>query len=372
MFASSIDESQRKWPLTGRVVAAICAWWLLYSLLYAWSNYLLGVSAGRDPDAFDSLRFGLNVGLPFILPTCLLWWVVMRYPLEQGNAWWRTGLYAVAMLVASLLRIAMREVHYLVLPTRQRPPTGDLLHEVSIQISLNFMWFLALVLIAYGWSYFQRAQRQRLRILQMEGRVAQSRLEALRAQLNPHFLFNALNSVAEMVHRDPVVADHMLVALSTLLRDRLGTDDAPQRALAEELALVRDYLAIEQMRLGERLQVDWRVDADAMAMQVPALSVQVLVENAIVHAIAKRRAPSRLAVRAWLEGEQLRIAVGNTLSPDAPPTPGHGIGLASVTERLRLIHGEAARVERTVGEQGSWHLVELSIPAAPAPGKARP
>lgn len=363
MFASDTDtEGRDHRSLTARVFVVMCLWWLLYSLLYAWSNYLLGVSANRDPDIWDSLRFGLNVGLPFILPSCLLWWVVMRYPLERGNAWWRAGLYGLAMLAASLLRIVMRDVHYMVLPTQQRPRAGDLLHEVALQISLNFMWFLALVLIAYGWSYFQRAQQQRLRISQMESRLAQTRLEALRAQLNPHFLFNALNSVAEMVHRDPAVADRMLVSLSTLLRDRLGIDDAQQRPLAEELVLVREYLAIEQMRLGERLQLDWAVDAQALGKPVPALSVQVLVENAIVHAIARRRAPSRLVVRAWVEAGELHVVVENTLSPGVTPTPGAGIGLASVEERLRLIHGEAAQLKRQVAADGAWHRVELRMP----------
>ncbi len=357
-FAS---DDTRASPLTPGVVMAICAWWLLYSLLYATSTWLLAQNSGRDVDWEQALRFGLNVGLPFILPTLLLWWVVMRYPVEPGRTASRVALYALAMLCASLLRIAMREVHYALLPT-DRPPTGPLLHEVAVQISLNFMWFLALVFVAYGWSYYRRTQAQRLRIAQMETRLAESRLHALRAQLNPHFLFNALNSVAEVVHQDAGTADRMLVAISRLLRDRLGADEGQQRALGEEIELVREYLEIEQMRLGARLRQRWEVDDAALQVQVPALSVQVLVENAIVHAISKRRRPGQLVVRAWIEAGALHVVVENSLPRQASATPGTGMGLATVEERLRLIHGEGATLAREVDAAGEWHRAELVIP----------
>lgn len=352
--------------LPAAAVLSICAWWLLYSLLYAWSTYLLAQSGGREQSWEQALRFGLNVGLPFILPTCLVWWVVMRYPLERGRVLPRIALYALAMLAASVLRIAMREVHYRVLPVDNRPPTGNLLHEVGVQISLNFMWFLAFVLIAYGWGYYQRTQEQRLCIAQMETRLAQTRLDALRAQLNPHFLFNALSSVAEVVHTDPAAADHMLVALGALLRDRLGADTAQLRPLREELALVRDYLEIEQMRLGARMQQAWQVDEAALSVPVPPLSVQVLVENAVVHAIARRRRPGQLSVSAAVTDGRLRIVVENSLPGDPQPSAGAGIGLASVVERLQLIYGPRATLRRSTPD--GLHRVEVDIPVVgPSP-----
>lgn len=359
-FASDDTRSR---PLTTGVIVAIVGWWVLYSLLYATSTYLLAQTSGRDVDWEHAFRFGFNVGLPFILPTCLLWWVVMRYPVEPGKVVSRVTLYAVAMLAASLLRIAMRDVVYTLLPYENRPKMGPFLHEVGVQISLNLMWFFALVFIAYGWSYFKRTQEQRLRISQMEARLAQTRLDALRAQLNPHFLFNALNSVAEVVHQDSATADRMLVAISRLLRDRLGADDAQQRPLGEELALVREYLAIEQMRLGTRLQQKWVVAPETLDVLVPALSVQVLVENAIVHAISKRRRAGELLVHAWMDASDLHLTVENSLpGSGATLTPGTGIGLASVEERLQLIHGPAAKVSREIISDGYRHRVELVIP----------
>lgn len=357
-------EEARPSPLTAGVAVAICAWWLLYSLLYAASTWLLAQNSGRDVDWAHAFRFGFNVGLPFILPTLLLWWVVMRYPVEPGRTASRVALYAVAMLGASLLRIAMRDVIFALLPYENRPKMGPLLHELTVQVSLNFMWFLALVFIAYGWSYYRRTQAQRLRIAQMETRLAESRLHALRAQLNPHFLFNALNSVAEVVHQDAGTADRMLVAISRLLRDRLGADEGQQRTLGEEIELVREYLEIEQMRLGARLRQTWEVTDAARAVQVPALSVQVLVENAIVHAISKRRRPGELVVRAWTDADALHVAVENSLPRAATATPGAGMGLATVEERLRLIHGEAASLTRAIDAAGEWHRATLVIPAA--------
>lgn len=359
-FAS--DDTHER-PLTIGVVVAICSWWVLYSLLYAVSNYLLAINRGQDMDWSQALRFGINVGLPFILPCCLLWWVVMRFPVEPGKLASRVALYLSAMLVASLLRILMRDVVFTLLPYKDRPRMGPLMHELGIQISLNLMWFIALVFIAYGWSYFKRTQAQRLRISQMETRLAQTRLDALRAQLNPHFLFNSLNSVAEVVHQDAGTADRMLVAISRLLRDRLAVDDAQQRPLGEELSLVREYLAIEQMRLGPRLRQEWDVADDTLDVLVPALSVQVLVENAIVHAISKQRRAGRLVVRACIDGPDLHVVVENSLPHgDIVPSPGAGIGLASVKERLRLIHGAAASMSREVECEQNGHRVELVIP----------
>lgn len=360
----SAGDQPRDRPLTPGVAMAICAWWLLYSILYATSTWLLAQNSGRDVDWAHALRFGFNVGLPFIVPTLLLWWVVMRYTMEPGRSASRAMLYALAMLGASLLRIAMREVVFAVLPYENRPKVGPLLHEVAVQISLNFMWFLALVFIAYGWSYYRRTQAQRLRIAQMETRLAQSRLHALRAQLNPHFLFNALNSVAEVVHQDAGTADRMLVAISRLLRDRLGADEGQQRTLGEEIELVRAYLEIEQMRLGARLQQTWEVADATLEVQVPALSVQVLVENAIVHAISKRRRPGELVVRAWTDADALHVTVENSLPHATTATPGAGMGLATVEERLRLIHGEAASLTRAIDAAGEWYRATLVIPAA--------
>ena len=196
-------------------------------------------------------------------------------------------------------------------------------------------------------------------------------LEALRAQLNPHFLFNALNSVAEMVHIDGELADRMLVALSALLRDALKQEPQQERPLREEIAAIEHYLTIEKIRLGERLQVRWDVDPACLEAPVPVLILQPLVENAIVHAIARRKASGMLAIAASDAGDTLLLRVENSAAPDDGDRRGNGIGLRSVADRLHLLYGERARMQRIDVGSGAYG-VELRLPLARRAGAAVP
>ncbi len=349
------------------VVAAIVAWWFAYSMLYGWNTWLLAQRSGQNLDWGYCLHFGFGTGVPWIVPTIFLWWLVMAYPLQRWQNIQGLAIYALAVLFALLLRLLARTAFYALFPLEGVQPLS-LTYDYFIQIAQNLPWVLMMVLAAYAWRYFKRTQAQSLRISQVEARLANARLDALRAKLNPHFLFNALNSVGEEMHRNVATADRMLVSLAGLLRDRLASDERQMRTLGDELALVGDYLMIEQMRLGERLQVTWDIEDAALAVPVPALSVQVLVENAIVHAIARSRQPGRLQVKAQRSGrEGLVIEVGNTLFAGIEPTPGAGIGLSSVAERLRLLYGDAARIVRSE-EPGHWHRVRVTLPLTPGEG----
>lgn len=347
--------------LTPKVVAAIIAWWFTYSVLYGWNTWLLAQRSGQDLGWAYCLHFGLGTGLPWILPTLFLGWLVLAHPLQRGPVVRGLALYVLAALFALLLRLLAREAFYALFPLQGRQQLR-LPHDYLLQIAQNLPWVLMIVLAAYAWRYFKRTQAQSLRISQVEAHLANARLDALRARLNPHFLFNALNSVGEQMHRDVASADRMLVSLSGLLRDRLGTDERQLRTLDEELTLVRDYLMIEQLRLGERLQVAWEIEDAALALPVPALSVQVLVENAIVHAIARSRQTGRLVVGARVhDSDVLEIEIGNSMAAGIESTPGAGTGLANVAERLRLLYGDAARIERSQ-TPGAWHHVRLTLP----------
>ncbi len=196
---------------------------------------------------------------------------------------------------------------------------------------------------------------------ELETSLTRTQLEALRAQLNPHFLFNALNSVAEMVHRDAELADRMLVSLSALLRDSLSSEQDQLRPLHEELELVDHYLMIEKIRLGERLQVVRDIQADCVDVPIPALILQPLVENAIVHGIARRRSPGSLCVRGRLHDGQLVLEVQNSVAHADVTRSGTGIGLQSTRSRLQLLYGERGFLSRQVMENGD-HLVRLAIP----------
>jgi two-component system sensor histidine kinase AlgZ len=191
-----------------------------------------------------------------------------------------------------------------------------------------------------------------------EGR---SRYEALQARIRPHFLFNSLNSIAALVSVRPDDAERLIEDMAELLRAGL---DARSRLvpLKDELALAHAYLRIEQARLGERLQLVWDIADDAQEFEVPLLSIQPLVENAVYHGIERIATPGTVSVSARREGARLRIEVANP-RPDAstPAHQGQRIAVDNIAQRLALIYGEgSARLE--LGEEGDRFVSRLTLP----------
>jgi len=219
-----------------------------------------------------------------------------------------------------------------------------------------------LYLVVGGCSYAVRAQR-RARAGELaagEARLLaqQAQLAALRARLNPHFLYNALHSVGALVGRDPRRADQALERLGDLLRYVLDAGDrVPFR---REWAFVQDYLAFEQLRLGERLRVESNVEPAAGAVLAPPLILQPLVENAVRHGLADHPEGGRIALGARIEDGQLVLTVEDDGAGE-PAGEGTGIGVSSVRERLRVLYGDAASVE--TGPRGRGFGVTLRLPA---------
>ena len=218
-----------------------------------------------------------------------------------------------------------------------------------------------LYLLVAGLSYAVRAQR---RIRAQEDAAAEARLlaeqaqlAALRAQVNPHFLFNALHSVAALVTIDPERAEEALECLGDLLRYALGTEH--EVLFAQEWAFTQDYLSFERLRLGDRLRLEARTDAGVLSMPVPPLILQPLVENAVRHGIANRPEGGRIELRAWLERGRLAIRVAND-GGGGRNDAADGVGLTSVRRRLAALYGERATltIDRTSG-----FAVTLDLPA---------
>jgi LytS/YehU family sensor histidine kinase len=181
---------------------------------------------------------------------------------------------------------------------------------------------------------------ERERALRAEALAQSARLEALRYQLNPHFLFNSLNAVSTLVtERRNEDATTMIARLADLLRATLDRPTGEMVTLGEEVDVVRRYLAIEQIRFGDRLRVDFEVDGDALPGRVPPLLLQPLVENAVRHAISLRAEGGRLSIRANRRNGRLRMIVeddGPGMKSEFTP----GVGLANTRDRLRLTYGD--------------------------------
>jgi len=200
--------------------------------------------------------------------------------------------------------------------------------------------YLAIVLAAHAYQYFEKVRKQDLERYEFQRALAASELQALKMQLHPHFLFNTLHGISTLIDTSQSSAKEMVVKLSSLLRRTLehrGSDVIP---LSEELMFVREYLDIEKMRLGTRLAVGWSVDPSTLPTLVPQLILQPLIENAIRHGIACSRDSGWLEISACKRGSNLEIQVCNSIG--GKRTAGIGVGLKNTEARLRNLYADEA------------------------------
>jgi two-component system, LytTR family, sensor kinase len=207
-------------------------------------------------------------------------------------------------------------------------------------LSVPFVYFLIL-LGAAAMKHAHARQEESSQADRLARQLSDARLALLQRQLHPHFLFNALQAISTLLHRDPATADRLLVRLSDLLRAMLDGASGQSLSLRTELELTRMYLDIEQARFGDRLCVEWRVDESLLEVQVPSLIVLPLVENAIRHGLSPKVGPARLTIGSRSEGASLLLTVEDDGLGAALPLR-DGLGVGNTRERLGALYGERA------------------------------
>jgi two-component system, LytTR family, sensor kinase len=226
-------------------------------------------------------------------------------------------------------------------------------------LSVPFVYFLIL-LGAAAMKQAQARQQEELEAGRLARHLSEARLALLQRQLHPHFLFNALQAISTLLHRDPVTADRLLVRLSDLLRAMLDDASGQTLSLRKELEVIRKYLDIEQARFGDRLTIDWRVDESLLDSQVPSLIVLPLVENAIRHGLSPKVGPGRLTIGVRSEGPFLVLAVEDDGRGATLPLS-EGLGVGNTRERLRALYGERARVSIDTAQDAGFRA-RIQIP----------
>lgn len=246
------------------------------------------------------------------------------------------------------------------------PPFSSTLLRVNFSAAI----YVIIASLAHAIGFYRRAQERESQALALTASLNQAKLDALRLQLQPHFLFNALNAISALVHRHPDRAEELIADLSELLRLSLQSTSA-EVPLRRELELLDRYLALEQTRLGERLTL-WRdIDPAALPARVPPFLLQPIAENAVRHGLEPRPSGGTLTVSARVEGGQLRLVVSDNGVGFKPGVgaPPRGIGLVNAEERLRTLHGDRAHLEVLTPEAGGVR-VELTLPFRPAEAPA--
>jgi hypothetical protein len=234
--------------------------------------------------------------------------------------------------------------------------------------ALLFGFGVLLYLLSIAGSYllatFERSREAERRGLEVQVYARDAELRSLRAQIDPHFLFNSLHSISALTTADPPAARRMTVLLGDFLRESLAVGSESRIPLGQELGLAERFLEIERVRFGDRLRVE--IDGGgAEACLVPPLLLQPIVENAVTHGIAQLVDGGTVRVAASMSPSLVRIAVENPCDPDRPRRTGTGVGLGNARARLRALYGDEASL--SAGESDGVWRVEIALPAEPAP-----
>jgi two-component system, LytTR family, sensor kinase len=233
----------------------------------------------------------------------------------------------------------------------------------NFQTGIVVYWLL--IIISHALHYYYRYREREMRAAQLEAYLAQAQLQALKMQLQPHFLFNTLNSISALIHKDSEAADKMVTRLGDFLRLTLKDSGAQEVTLQQELDFLKCYLEIERIRFQDRLTVDMEIEPETVNARLPNLILQPIVENAIRHGIATRIAPGHIEIRTERKNGLLRTQVkdnGPGLQLDANSGKlKEGVGLANTRVRLERLYGQSHRFELANAPEGGL-VVTLEIP----------
>ncbi|MDX1501550.1 MAG: histidine kinase [Thermoanaerobaculia bacterium] len=307
---------------------------------------------------------------------CLAAW----YP-ARANPLGRTGVLRISAvhLVGAIAAAALWQLvgrGWAEWLERLRPGLGTVeLHrdQVVFFFAAGVLLYLLAVAVHYLVLAFEASRQAESRALELKLLAQQAELEAFRAQIDPHFLFNSLNSISSLCGSDAEAARRTAIRLGEFLRSSLELRAAELIPLSEELALAAAYLDVERSRFGDRLVLEERIDPECLDRPVPALILQPLLENALKHGIAHLTERGRVAIRGLLHGRRLHLTVDSSCDPDRPRARSTGIGLDNVRGRLKLLYGGGGRL--TTRDLGNSYRVEIVLPeetsaAAEAPTTA--
>lgn len=355
------------WPKTLQPAllpyALSIAFWMPLSVLVGWQAYFLD----RELHLPVVLRSILMVYAARYFAVALLtppiFYMVSRWPVSFADRR-RVSVYALGYIPFTC---AFAVIRWLVLPPWIEtmsffPRTLYALSNLAYSHFADvLLLYLGIIVGAHAYTYFVRGRQQEIESLRLRQSLTQSELQALRAQLQPHFLFNTLQGVSTLIETNPPTAQAMLHTLGSLLRTVLKHGSSDLISLQGELEFVRAYLDLEQMRLGPRLAVRWRVAPDAEAALIPQLLLQPLVENAIVHGVAPARDGGWIEIQASVRDGQLLVEIRNSVAGASPP--GLQLGLANVKARLKHLYSDDAQIKFFVESEAKTAVARVLVPA---------
>jgi signal transduction histidine kinase len=357
--------------LTRREGFFIVAFWLLLALVTI-ANRVFDPRGGRSELTFWSVPVttAFVESILWAVLTPAIFWLAARFSLERGRRLARVALFVVAGVVAALLvSMAMDAFRSVAFPRPgRRGPHAPWWNLGRYWLLNDLIIYMGVLAAGVARAYSLRYRARQAQSVRLQAQLAEARLDALRRQLDPHFLFNTLHAVSSLVERDPRGVRRMISRLSELLRYSMEGSHEPEIPLRQELDLLRRYLDIMQVRFQGRLEVETQVDDAALDALVPNMILQPLVENAIKHGVEKLMVPGRIGIAARVEEDALVLRVrdngpdGEALAlAEAGSTP--GLGLRNTRARLEQLYGNAQRFTLGPDREGEGGAVaEVRLP----------
>jgi two-component system, LytTR family, sensor kinase len=358
-------------PRWAKYMLVVCGIWAIPGVLAATSMYAIYTIKGEDLSIWAALAWRVPEWQVWAFATPLIVMLGRRFPITRlRGLWLAIPIHLVANATVATADAVVNSVFGRLVG--EAPFTTEPLLEIvpwivlkSIFLELIVYW--AVIAADRGLAYQRRYRESALRQSQLEARLVEAQLDALKMQLHPHFLFNTLNAITVLMRRgDSANAVRMVGGLSELLRRSLASIRVELVTLREELDFIQRYLDIETMRFPDRLRVALDIADDAACGLVPNLILQPLVENAIEHGIAPRVSGGRISIVARVHGDRLRIEIRDDgVGPGKSSAKGHGVGLSHVRTRLAQLYPGTHRFTLEPN-QPAGALAAIEIPFDPA------
>jgi signal transduction histidine kinase len=346
----------------------VLAGWTVVGLGYFLSSAFAPSESGDStPSWVRLLVFSVGTAWIWAALTPPVLWLTRNATLAPGN---RIHSAAVYLLTGIGFFLASGVLEWMLGLSTGMVAPGQFWSTLLFEcLATRVLAYLAIVTVGRT-AYLYRTRQ--LHATELETRLARTHLQVLKMQLQPHFLFNTLNAVAELVHTEPDAADLMITRLGRLLR--LSLDNAGHQVvpLRQEIDFLRVYLDIEQVRFQDRLQIVWNVTAETLDAAVPTLLWQPVLENAIRHGVTPLAGRGRIVIASRLEGDDLVLEIrDNGTGLPAGPAPREGVGLRNIRERVFQLYGSRA-VFSLAPAPGGGTVASLRLPFTPCEGPQTP
>jgi two-component system LytT family sensor kinase len=333
---------------------AVTAGWTLLVVVFAASSSLTYALTYQPPRWRYTLTMAATEWYVWAAFTPLIAWLARRLRLSRRQ-WWRALILAAVGLPAAFIKVTLTRV-------LRGPSGGDDYFQIT-DLATQYLIYWGIVAVTHAWLYYKEAQDRELRASQLEALLAQTRLQMLSMQLQPHFLFNTLNTIAELVHQRPAAAERMIAGLSHLLRETLHAGLVDRVPLEQELLLLDRYVEIQRARFGERLTVDVTLGEPSVRLAlVPSLLMQPLVENSIKHGIGARAGPGRIDILVDRSAGELTIEIRDDGRGVGSGVVREGVGLSNCRSRLQALYGPGNVHLDVVNREGGGTSVRIALP----------